>query len=48
MVDRRKLVAGTLTGLLLLPSTACSEETGDLDFPADVDGVPPEVDDGLE
>ncbi len=53
MVDRRKLLAGALAGVLLLGAVGCSEEnpteeSGDLDFPANVDDVPAEVDDGVE
>ncbi len=53
MVDLRKLLAGALAGVLLLGAVGCSEEnpteeSGDLDFPANVDDVPAEVDDGVE
>lgn len=53
MVDRQKLLAVALAGGLLFGGAGCSEENGteeseDVDFPANVDDVPAEVDDGLE
>ncbi len=52
MVDRRKLLAA-LAGVVLLGVAGCSEgspteESQDVDFPADIDDVPAEVDDGVE
>lgn len=47
------MLAGAIVGVLLLGVAGCSEEnpteeSEDLDFPANIDDVPAEVDEGVE